>query len=250
MTEENNLDSVMRRVKKLLAIAQDARGDANECAAAARMAESIMRKYEIEHADVISAEIKNAGAEAFDYCNIGAGMDVSWKVKTASGWAGWLAVAVANLYECQARYGEVEGYKTIKFSGYRTDVQMAKFTYEYIVNQMGAASREFTKNHTGEFGVRAEAESFRRGFIQACIASLKKLIEEKKAEMQEAASSRALVIVKSQAVAQHFGEVKYGASNSKTRQGEAYDQGRTKGSQVDVTRRGVGHSGGTAPRLK
>lgn len=239
----------MRRVRKLLAIAQDGRGDPNECAAAARMAESIMRKYEIEHADVISAELKNAGSDAFDTCDIGAGMDVNWKVRTASGWVGWLGVAIAELYDCQARYGQVNGYKTIRFSGYRTDVQMAKFTYEYIVNQMGIASRAFTKTHSGSPGVRAEAESFRRGFILSCVNSLTKLLKEKTAEMQEASSSRALVIVKSQAVAEHFGQVRYRKGNANTRQGDAFEQGRSQGSKVDVGRRGITTDSGSSLRL-
>jgi len=244
MTDETNgtnLEGVMRRIRKLLAIAEDSRGDPNECAAAARMAESLMRKFEIEHAEVLTEKIRNAGEEAFDTVDLGAGMDVKWKVSKASGWAGLLGVAVAKLYDCQARYGiRSDGGKTIRFSGYKTDVEMCKYTYEFVVANMAAASRAYTKDIA--FGARAEGESFRRGYILAVNSKLNELRREKQAEMQEAASSRALVVVKAQAVAQHFGEVRYGSAKSTTRQGEAFEQGRSQGSKLDVGRRGIGSS--------
>ena len=44
MSDSPDLESILRRVRKLLAIAEDGRGDPNEAAAAAQQAERIMRK--------------------------------------------------------------------------------------------------------------------------------------------------------------------------------------------------------------
>lgn len=237
-----NLEATMRRIRKLLAIAEDSRGDPNECAAAARMAESIMRKYQIDHADVISAELQRE--DAFDNAFVGTTMDPEGASKTASGWAGILAVQVANLYDCQARYGWTPQHgKSIKFSGYKLDTELARQTYVFIVNNMAAASREYLR--VNKWAGRREGESFRNGYIAAVNASIKDMIRAKQAEMQQASSSRALVIAKDRAVAAHFGSVNYRSSRGRSHQGDAFHHGRAAGSKLDVGRRGLG-GGSTA----
>ncbi len=240
-----NLESVMRRIKKLLAIAEDSRGDPNECAAAARMAESIMRKFQIEHADVISVELQRE--DALSSVDIGATMDMERRAKEASGWAGILAVPVAELFDAQARYAYTpEKGRTIRFSGYKTDVQMCRFTYEFIVQNMAAASRAYLKEHAV---ARREAESFRRGYISACCASLKALKREKDAELQQASSSRAMVLSKASAVAAHFGSANYRSRVIRTSSAQAYATGQDAGSKLQVGSRGVGVDTRDAPRL-
>lgn len=239
MTEEtSNLESTMRRVRKLLAIAEDSRGDPNECAAAARMAESIMRKYQIEHADVISKEIQ--GGDAFGTADVGSTMDLEGASKEAPGWASILAVYVAKLYDAQVRFTFTPKHgKTLRFSGYKVDVEMALQTYCFIVNNMAAASRVYLK--TNRWAGRKEGNSFRSGYISAVGVSIKAIFAEKAREMQDAASSRALVLVKANAVAEHFGKVKYKPGSSGQRfQSDAFSSGRSAGSKLDVGRRGVG----------
>lgn len=238
----DNLEAVMRRIKKLLAFAEDSRGNPTECAAAARMAESIMRKHQIDHADVISAELQRE--DAFDSAFVGTTMDPEGASKESSGWAGILAVQVANLYECQARYSwSAKHGKSIKFSGYKLDVEVARQTYCFIVNNMAAASRLYLKEN--RWAGRREGEAFRSGYIAGVNASIKAMIREKQAEMQQAASSRALVIVKGDAVAKHFGSVRYRSGRGRSYQGDAFGSGREQGSKLDVGRRGIG--GGSAP---
>jgi hypothetical protein len=241
--DKQDLDGVMRRIKKLLAIAEDSRADAAEASAAAGMAERIMRKYQIEHADVIEAELKRGGAESFASEDIGSSLNPEARTEQASGWAGILAVAVAGLHDCQARYVTTYKYgKTLRFSGYAADSQMARFTYLYLVQTMAAASRQFLKQ---EGTTRRDSEAFRRGFSSALRKSLRAATAAKKAEMQGESSSRSLVLVKDTAVSAHFGAVKYTQRGQRTG-GMAFEDGFTQGSQVDVTRRGVGTSGSTA----
>lgn len=57
MTQPENLEGVLRRIQKLLAIANDSRANPEEAAAAASMAHKIMQKYQIDHTEVIMAEI-------------------------------------------------------------------------------------------------------------------------------------------------------------------------------------------------
>jgi hypothetical protein len=235
----SNLEATMRRIAKLLAIAQDGRGDPNEAAAAARMAESIMRKYQIEHADLISVELNKGAAESFADEDVGSSLDPEGKSKESSGWSGILAVAVAKLHDCQARFVRTAKHgKTLRFSGYAADAQMARFTYCYLVSQMVQATKAYQRECS--YNVRAESEAFRRGFNTSVCKLLADARRAKLAEMQSESASRGLVVLKDNAVAKHFGDIRYRSAGSyRTRQGDAYSSGREQGSRVDVNRRGI-----------
>lgn len=235
----DNLEATMRRIAKLLAIANDGRGDPNEAAAAARMAESIMRKFQIEHADVISIELNKGAAESFADEDVGSSLNPEGYSKESSGWSGILAVAVAKLHDCQARFVRTAKHgKTLRFSGYAADAQMARFTYCYLVSQMAQATKLYQRECG--YNVRATSEAFRRGFNSSLCELLKKALLDKQAAMQAESTSRGLVIVKANAVAKHFGAVKYrSAGGYSTRQGDAFGAGREEGRKVDVNRRGI-----------
>lgn len=58
-THNTELDAVIRRVQKLLAIAQDDRANEHEAAAAAAQAEKLMRKFQIDHTDFIETGVSH-----------------------------------------------------------------------------------------------------------------------------------------------------------------------------------------------
>lgn len=239
-TADTDMEAVLRRVSKLLAIAEDPRANAAEAAAAASMAEKVMRKYQIDNADIISASLKRGGAEVFGHSNLGSTLDPNGRSKEAAGWAGQLAVAVANLSDCQVRYVRTaEHGKTLRFQGYAADAQMAKFTYLYLVSQMISATGAFAKTQYNCAG-RTELSSFRLGFVASVIVLIDRAIADKKAELAASVSGRSLVLVKANAVAEHFGAIKYKASRGGTGSYGGYNAGREAGSRCDVGRRGVG----------
>lgn len=244
--QSNDLENVMRRVKKLLAIAEDGRANAEEASAAAGMAERIMRKYQIEHADILAVELTRGGAESFSHEDVGSTLNPEGYSQEASGWAGILGVAVAQLHDCQARYVKtIKHGKTLRFQGFAADAQMARFTYLYLVAAMNAAAKQFTKEGDCD---RRDLTDFRRGFNSAVCALLANATQAKKREMQEASSSRALVIAKDRAVAEHFGAVKY-RSTGQRRGGDAFREGQARGSKVDVTRSGLSGGGSSRAQL-
>lgn len=245
MTESReDLAGVMRRVAKLLAIAEDDRANPAEAAAAASMAEKIMRKYQIDNADVIEASLKRGGAEVFGTSDLGSTLDPTRGSKESSIWAGPLAVGVANLSDCQVRYVRTAEFgKTLRFQGFAADAQMAKFTYLYLVSQMIGATAKY-KRETYD----PDLPGFRAGFVSAVVQLINAAIVEKRRQMSETVSSRSLVIVKAGAVAEHFGAVEYGARKA-TRHRGGYHDGHAAGSKVDVGRRAVGHSGNSAARI-
>lgn len=239
----DGLDAVLRRCKKMLAIAEDSRANPGEAAAAAAMAEKIMRKYQIDNADVIAADLGSGNADMFGTEDVGSTLDVEGRSKESKSWAGSLAVRVAGFTDCQARYvWSGKHGKAIRFSGYAADAQMARFTYIYLVNTMAAASRAYAKENGSD---RTSLESFRQGFCKSLRDLLDQATAAKKAEMQASVSSRSLVVVKGQAVADYFGDVKYRDKSSRRRVTDAYSDGAYEGNKVDVTRRGVGSSAGS-----
>ncbi len=237
-TPSGDLENVLRRVHKLLAIAGDDRGNAAEAAAAAGQAEKIMRKYQIEHADVITASLQRD--DSFDTQDIGGTMNPSAVSKSTTIWAGMLSLAVAGLHDCRASWVRTPALGVcLRYSGYKSDTQVALWTHLYVVNQMVSALRRHQQAHGSD---RQDSERFRKGFIIAVVNSIKEAIAAKHAEMAQAVDSRALVVVKAQAVSERFGrqqERKNRFSNS----GDAFQRGHAEGRKVDIGRRGVaGHS--------
>lgn len=243
MTESTNnqdLEAVLRRVQKLLAIANDSRANPNEAAAAASQAERIMRKYQVDHADVIAAQLKTE--DAFDQVDVGGTMDPDAYARSTTTWAGMLGLAVAKLNDCKATWERSERLGVcLRFSGYKSDVQVAQWTYLYIVNQMANSLRE----HQARTGAgRKQSEDYRKGFVVAVCGNIGKEIERKKQEMATTSSSRALVLAKSQAVVERFG--KQPERRNRFSSGADYHTGHAHGQRVDLGRRAMGGStGGT-----
>jgi hypothetical protein len=242
----DNLDAVLRRVQKLLAIAQDERADPNEAAAAAQQAEKIMRKYQLDNADVVRKEFADADNFGSDDCVVimkrdvkGAGAHKPVKVPA---WGQWLAVRVAKYLDCQATigYNAVKG-ACITFRGYKSDVQVASWTFDYLVGCVISAVRRFQKAAPR---AKAESESYRRGFVMSLLGLIDREIAAKAAEQQASSTSRELVVAKAQAVAQHFGETKYRDKKVSVRDQNAYGAGRADGAKVQM-RQGVRNDGGT-----
>ena len=242
-TENRDLDAILRRIQKMLAIAQDDRADANEAAAAAAMAEKLMRKYQIEHADVISAELKRE--ENFDKIDVAAVMKRAQghKPSAVPPWAQWLAVRIAKLHDCGVRTGRnAEVGACLRFYGYRADVQCAAWTFDYLVGATIRAVRAYqhAAKQLGMPRTKAESNSFRHGFVTAMLRSIDVAIAERERENAAASDSRALVVVKQAALAERFGDFNYGKSKSKgPSRGDAFAEGVIEGRKVDVNRRGL-----------
>jgi len=240
----SDLENVLRRVHKLLAIAGDDRGNAAEAAAAASQAEKIMRKYQIEHADVITASLQRD--DSFDTQDIGGTMNPSAASRSTTVWAGMLSLAVAKLHDCRASWARTQALGVcLRYSGYKSDTQVALWTHLYVVNQMVSALRRHQKEHGSD---RQDSERFRKGFIIAVVGSIKEAIAAKHAEMAQAVESRALVVVKARAVDERFGRQEQ-RTNRFAHSGDAFQRGHAEGRKVDVGRRGVAGHAAQAVRL-
>jgi len=247
MTTEN-LESVIRRVQKLLAIAEHERSDPNEAAAAAGMAEKIMRKYQLDYSAVIITALKR-GDDLSTEDIVCSAKTNGTKTLVVAPWIGYLAIAIANLNECHVKQGWTSDDEAcLRFMGYTADVQLSRWTLDYLVQTTNRLCNEYKKTEDYKLGGRRLLNGYRHGVSIGMVRSLNKLEQAKKAEMAEAAKASAgtsLMVVKQEAIVAKFGEFKPKTAKSTISRGDSFSQGVRDGSKVDVARRAVSSTSST-----
>ena len=149
-------DAALEKVRKLLAIANDARGNENECANAARMADSIMRKWQIDNADVIMEELNSAESFAEGFCPVNPDERGGHKFKEVPSWTSTIALVCAQMHDCIAHIINTPQGKKIRFQGFATDVEVCGWVYSFLIREIWRLSKAYG-------GTRAEQSSFRNG---------------------------------------------------------------------------------------
>jgi hypothetical protein len=235
-----NMDAILRRIQKLLAVAEDGRGNAEEAAAAAAMAAKIMRKYQLEHADVlVSTMQRGEGMETQD--RVVSAKTNGTVVKAVPAWAQWSAVAVAKAHDVLVTMtlDRTTGEAGMRFKGFASDVQVAVWVFDYLTGTLLRLCEAYRKTEQYRVLGRTAGDSYRRGVAVGMVAALQKTAQEAKAT----SAGTALVVAKIQAVQAHFGEAKYTQKTSKAKiMGGVFSNGVRDGRAVDVNRRGVGHT--------
>lgn len=241
-------EGVMRRVQKLLAIAGDSRADPNEAAAAAAMAEKVMRKFQIDNQDVIVASLKKGDdldtvdCTAYSFYN-----KPALNLKQLPTWANWLASQVAHLMDCGSRVAKnKDGDVCVRFYGMQQDVTVAGWMFNYLVTVTKNLCKQFSKS--GASTKNGDVASYRRGVALGICDGLKRMIAEKlAAEAELEANSPAgfsLMVVKQNAITVKYGKFNYPKKVIRNRHAEAFGSGMIDGKKVDLNVRGVGN---TAP---
>lgn len=244
-----DLDAILRRVQKLLAIAADSRGDPNETAAAAAQAENIMRKFNLDHAEVLAAGLKRDASAQMSSVRVKANMkrDEPGRptVKRPPSWAGFIAFEIAMLHDVQTRFAwdSAMGGVVVEFCGVDSDVQVAGWMFDYLVGQMIASVRSFGELHRQRYGRapdKVSSDAYRKGFVSAVNSQLRALRKGKTIELENHSAGTALVVAKKAAIEAHFGDFSYGTGKQQVvRDLNAAALGRAAGAKVDVTRRAV-----------
>ena len=236
------------KIQKLLAIAEHERSDPNEAAAAAGMAEKIMRKYQFDYSAVIITALKK-GDDLSTEDIVCSAKTNGTKTLVVAPWIGYLAVAIAKLNECHTKQDWTsDGEACIRFMGYTADVQLSRWTLDYLVQTTNRLCNEYKKTEDYELGGRRLLNGYRHGVSIGMVRSLNKLEQAKKAEMAEAAKVSAgtsLMVVKQEAIVAKFGEFKTKKAKSAVSRGDSFSQGVRDGSKVDVARRAVSSTSST-----
>lgn len=242
----DNKAAVIEKVKKLLALANDAGASPNEAASAARQAQALMRKWQLEDSDVIFKELKNKANVKMVWVRATTRKNAPRKNDDTPLWAQVFAASVATYFDCDANMRKVQlkqGWCSVLcFYGYDADVQVCAWTYEYLLDCVRRLAREYEEmadalEAAGKAKSNREAlDSFRFGAATEINRKLAQLIYEKRRAEQGNPVGTALVVSKRTAIEEAFGKIDYGEGEpeAKTKNAVAMMHGRIKGSTVNV----------------
>lgn len=216
----NNLDKVIDKIRKLLAMAGDT-SSPNEAMLAAKRARALMDKHQLSKGDIE----KQTGDQFLE--SQGDSVTTSrrrWLLK--------LQNAAANLNDCIGAVTHAPNVKYL-FQGFKSDAIVAKLTFDYLVQ---ACNRQC---HQSQVKGVSEKNFFRLGFATA-IQNRAWQIKSERERTFVNTSGTALVPLKQSMISAHFGELKP-LKASKTREPtyeemKSYLKGEIAGQKVSLDR--------------
>ena len=215
-----NREKILAKVQKLLDMAKHAASNEYEASTALRQAEAIMRKHDIEFAEIEAQTLSESDME-----------QVFSSEKRNSKWVWNLAWAASYLTSTMPyKRRNPKGFHYIVFCGTKQDTQVAMMMFDYLVNVTEQLAKEF-------WGDRTERNSFKAGAAIAILNNASKIKIEREKDLREASSSTGtdLVLVKNDLIIKEF-NLSYTASPQKQYIGNenAYRKGYQKGSGVSL----------------
>ena len=237
----NEMTRVMEKIRKLLNMAERAEGNENEAANAARMAENMLRKYNLSMSDITPEEAKSNVTES-------AWTDMKWTAGKAPTWVASLIIAVAEAHDCfivwrRAKTTDswvAKPQSNLTFVGTEMDAAVAKEVFVYLYRTVNRLTDEWAKDAYIPAGkARTYKNSYRSGMAHRLNERLKEMTAEKDKEFEEAAKTgTSLVVVKKDAIADYLGHAtEYSTKKSSARvAGDAYSSGYTKGGSVSMNK--------------
>jgi hypothetical protein len=250
---EKPSEKIIDRLKKLMAMAERKEGNEAEAAVAAQMAENLMRKYNIDNADLIRDELRAGGRVVAKV----AMKDSDWTGERYPFWLRMLAPHIADLFDCESALVKAEGHHpvtgerciTSAFFGYELDCEIAVWTFETVAgevnrladkrweenkemvaeaNEEERVAAKMERRHAELTSGKAYKSSFRRAAANVVCERILQLLKEKAEELAkgpQADRSMALVVIKKEAIEEQFGKFSY----EKTKFGYADQLGAAHG---------------------
>ena len=227
---------ILDRVSKLLRMA---RGQANEheSAVAAATAERLMREHQIEQSQVILDDLSHGE---------GLGCEDAGQWRRCPDWQGLLAVATARLFDCEVdrcEHSSEVGFETLRFYGYAADAIVAKWTFEYLVDEVQRRFDSYCASEAIAADVQATARAdYRMGAVQSILSTLAEATAAKQAAQAvddpEGECSALITRSKEAAIREVFGAFDYRPTPLPERPALAFLRGRSDGRSIEL-RRGV-----------
>jgi len=213
-------EKILAKVQKLLDMAKHAASNEHEASTALRQAEAIMRKHDIEFAEIEAQTLSESDMEQM-FSN----------EKRNSKWVWNLAWAASYLTSTMPyKRRNPNGFDYIVFCGTKQDTQVAMMMFDYLVNVTERLAKEF-------WGDRTERNSFKAGAAIAILNNASKIKIERERDLREASATTGtdLVLVKNDLIIKEF-NLSYSASPQKQYIGneKAYREGYQKGSGVSL----------------
>jgi hypothetical protein len=236
---QDNLNSAARerafdKIRKLLSMARDGRGNEHEAAVAAGQAEKLMRYYQIEAADVVMEEIEKEEAFTRETENVSFEGIAGHCPKQVPNWVGYIAVGCGKAFTCKVDIVNSPAGLRVRFSGYAMDVMLAKWVYAFLCETVFRISKERCKGQ----GMSA-AKSFRVGAAGVLQRRLEVLVTERKSDQEQQASAGqgtalALYDRKAERVEEMFGSTKTKQTKTSVGDRSAFLDGQRTGQTMSI----------------
>lgn len=198
---------IIEKIRKTLALAENAGATPAEAVRASSQAEALLRKYNLEMADIIMEQSTDEDVQVDEFSP---GYRPGKVYKSIPLWAQSIAVVTCKLYDCHARFGfdrRTNG-QTFRIFGYSTDLQVCRWTIDYLSKAI--------YNNTPTMHGTTYANDFRKGATSEICRRLKELKTAQKAEYAASSSGTALVVFKEQAIVKKFGDFSYKEDKMRT----------------------------------
>lgn len=234
----NDIEKIKTRIQKLLRMAADT-SSPEEAAIAADRASRLMRKHQLDHADVIVEELQSDAS--LDAVKWGKGY-IAQPI-----WMQSLAVSIARATETGVKYvSEFDEQrrrrvKILQFCGYKPDVELATWLMSYLCDQikfMAIAHRKLCESSGTEWefinSPRSYMVSYRQGLSSAIRGKLAQFYKNNQADVANTAT--ALVVAKENAIRAKFGDFRYRSGGRGARSMGGYAHGHRDGKNINVSR--------------
>lgn len=214
-------EKLIEKIQKLLAMAKHNASNENEAATALRQAESMMRKHEIEFAEIDAKKLSTddmSEGKTGEYRN--------------SSWIWTLAWAASYLTSTLPWKQGAE----ITFCGTKEDVQVALLMHDYLVGVAERLAGNYSDPNEWQHSVKKQRNAFKMGLAHSICRRCKSIKIQRENDLTKASSSgKDLVIVKSDLIKQSFPMIKYSSPRrQRTACGDSYGAGLDAGKGVSL----------------
>lgn len=204
-----NRDQAMAKVRKLLAIGTDGRGNMTEAETAMRHAGKLMREYQIDTVADVMNDLKSDYAMVCGMEPVTQALDLLEPFEMCPAWVGIIALGCGRFTTVKVDLVGSDAGTLIRFSGYAPDVMYCRWLYKYLIERVDMLLAKLPKhvNNHASFRFGAAISIQNRLFIMHD--------EQNKIDKAEAKDgmSTALMIINAKAVAVAN---KFGAQDANT----------------------------------
>lgn len=225
-------DEAIEKVQKLLAIADCASANTHEAETAARQAAALMEKFNIETAVLQLAELSSDEPDLVQNDYKPSYSKGAERQKSVPPWLSNLAIGVAELTQTKPGLVTTRDGRTLRFSGYSTDVAFAQWMLDVVAK--GVFNEAAKQNLT-----RGERETFRRAAAIEIRERLFKMRKEMVDHMRDSINANAgtalmVIDLKKQRITEAFGETKTKEKVFTSRNYAAYRMGLQYGREANL----------------
>lgn len=161
------LERVIRKIKRCLAIAESETANPNEAAMAMRQAKALMREYRVS-------------AKMIEFSEIGVSESAHYRVKRRPNWDRALSKVVADTFNCQTlcrwKWHDIKMSKVeaAQFVGVSPSEHIALYAYETLLRKLTLERREYaSKVRKGVFYSKYSPETSANHFALAWVAGVR-----------------------------------------------------------------------------